>query len=90
MFGQNFMPPPDMSMWGDDSFTGEDIFSGDNFTAPSDLSELTDASGTDISVDFTQGNFGGFAQGEMMLSNFGGHHGRPFNQPQQSAQEQSE
>ena len=84
MFGQFMAPPPDMSMWGNESFAGEDVLNGNNFGAPADLSELTDVSGA--GVNFGQENpFGGFAQGEMMLAGFGC--GGQFAQPQQAAQE---
>ena len=87
MSRQFMAPPPDMNMWGNESFAGEEILNGDNFGAPTDLSELTDVSGA--GVNFGQENpFGGFAQGEMMLSGFNGQGGQ-FAQPAQAAQETS-
>jgi len=73
------------NMWGNKNFTGEDIFNSENFGAPNDFEEISDTSGADISNDFEQeNNFGGFAQGGMMM--FGEQRGR-FNQPQRNAQQ---
>ena len=66
MFGQGFMaPPPDMNAWGNGEFTGEQVLNGENFTAPDDLSEITDAT-ADISVNIGEQNGFGFPPAGMM------------------------
>ena len=62
-FGQGFMQaPPDMNMWGNGEFAGEQIFNGENFVAPDDIGSITDAS-TDISVNFGEQSGFGFGFG---------------------------
>ncbi len=61
--GQGFMQaPPDMNMWGNSEFAGEQIFNGENFVTPDDLGSITDAS-TDISVNLGDQSGLGFGFG---------------------------
>ena len=84
MFGQSFMPPPDMSMWGNNEFANQEMFNGEKFSVPNDLGEITDVGGADIDLTLGQENFG---DNGFMPPAFGGFGGQGFNPPQQAAQE---
>ena len=67
------------SMWGNDKFAGEDIFSGSNFDfgKPSDISGIVGNADANISFNFGgQNKFGSFNQGDMMSTTFGGQGGQ--------------